>query len=523
MSNFYQYLSVNEQEFYNLLESNNFACNAAGRAFMAEHVQVLRPRPLKAISSYMFKEAEKLGGLEPGQTFEYPNAQGGTSVARVCSLYDLPANMKNTYLYVFSGVMTAPFYGFEILRFYYKRTKQILPFISSGKEGNKGLFKDVFYRDAPHALINKTEYDSYYQIMAQLGDRSWVYQNYTPCEDDDTAGNLVELYEFAKSKGMGEITFVICSGNPFYDKRLLAEWMLQLKDEKFKGKDGITIEAGKMVASDAIDFKIAARDNVAITIHYGECDNKIVTGHPGSRTTSYLVEGNSSDFSKAKKTNHWYTICGIDVIGNKNTRAVAILGNSITDGRGSTTNQQDRWPDVFSRALLANPKTKDVAVLNLGIGGNCILRGGLGPTGASRFTRDIMQQEGVKYIVIFEGINDLGGSRNGEQTANALIEAYKKMIAEAHAKGIKVYGGTITPFKGNNYYTADHEAARKKVNTWIRTSGAFDAVIDFDKIIRDSANPEALQSKFLYENDWLHPNADGYKTMGSSIDLKLFQ
>ncbi len=295
------------------------------------------------------------------------------------------------------------------------------------------------------------------------------------------------------------------------------------KKLKFKGKDGITIEAGKMVASDAIDFKIAARDNVAITIHYGECDNKIVTGHPGSRTTSYLVEGNSSDFSKAKKTNHWYTICGIDVIGNKNTRAVAILGNSITDGRGSTTNQQDRWPDVFSRALLANPKTKDVAVLNLGIGGNCILRGGLGPTGATRFTRDIMQQEGVKYVIIFEGINDLGGSRNGEQTANALIEAYKKMIAEAHAKGIKVYGGTITPFKGNKYHTPDHEAARKKVNTWIRTSGAFDAVIDFDKIIRDPANPEALQSKFLYENDWLHPNADGYKTMGSGIDLKLFQ
>ena len=296
-----------------------------------------------------------------------------------------------------------------------------------------------------------------------------------------------------------------------------------MKSLKFKGKAGVTIEAGKMVASDAIDFKLRNRENVAITIHYGECDNKIVTGHPGSRTTSYLVEGNGSDFSKAKKTNHWYTICGIDVVGNKNTRAVAILGNSITDGRGSTTNMQDRWPDNLSRALLDNAKTKDVAMLNLGIGGNCVLRGGLGPTGSSRFTRDIMQQEGVKYVIIFEGINDLGSCRNGEQTANALIEAYKKMIVEAHAKGIKVYGGTITPFKGNKYHTPDHEAARTKVNTWIRTSGAFDAVIDFDKMIRDSANPEALQSKYLYENDWLHPNAEGYKTMGSSIDLKLFQ
>lgn len=291
----------------------------------------------------------------------------------------------------------------------------------------------------------------------------------------------------------------------------------------FNGQTGITIEPGKMVVSDPIKFKIGPRENVAITIHYGECDNKVVTGHPGSRTTSYLVEGNSTDFSDAKKTDHWYNICGIDVIGNKKTRAVAILGNSITDGRGSTTNHQNRWADNLSRALLANKATKDVAVLNLGIGGNCVLRGGLGPTASKRYERDILQQSGVKYIIIFEGINDLGGSRNGAETAKNLIEAYKKMIAEAHAKGIKVFGGTITPFKGNNYYSPDHEAARSTVNEWIRTSGEFDAVIDFDKIMRDPNNTEALQSRFLFENDWLHPNAEGYKTMGEGIDLKLFE
>lgn len=291
----------------------------------------------------------------------------------------------------------------------------------------------------------------------------------------------------------------------------------------FNGQTGITIEPGKMVVSDPIKFKIGPRENVAITIHYGECDNKVVTGHPGSRTTSYLVEGNSTDFSDAKKTDHWYNICGIDVIGNKKTRAVAILGNSITDGRGSTTNHQNRWADNLSRALLANKATKDVAVLNLGIGGNCVLRGGLGPTASKRYDRDILQQSGVKYIIIFEGINDLGGSRNGAETAKNLIEAYKKMIAEAHAKGIKVFGGTITPFKGNNYYSPDHEAARSTVNEWIRTSGEFDAVIDFDKIMRDPNNTEALQSRFLFENDWLHPNAEGYKTMGEGIDLKLFE
>lgn len=291
----------------------------------------------------------------------------------------------------------------------------------------------------------------------------------------------------------------------------------------FQGKQNITIEPGKMIVSDAIRLKVANRQNLAITIHYGDCDNKLVTGHPGSRTTSYLAEGNTTDFSAAAKTDHWYTICGIDIVGNKKTRAVAILGNSITDGRGSTTNQQNRWADNLSRALLDNSFSKDVAVLNLGIGGNCVLRGGLGPTGSKRYDRDILQQEGVKYIIIFEGINDLGGSRNGEETANGLIEAYRKMIAEAHAKGIKIYGGTITPFKGNNYYTPEHEAARTKVNEWIRNSGEFDAVIDFDLIMRDPHNPEALQSRFLYENDWLHPNADGYKTMGSSIDLNLFR
>lgn len=291
----------------------------------------------------------------------------------------------------------------------------------------------------------------------------------------------------------------------------------------FQGKQNITIEPGKMVVSDAIRLKVANRQNLAITIHYGDCDNKLVTGHPGSRTTSYLAEGNTTDFSAAAKTDHWYTICGIDIVGNKKTRAVAILGNSITDGRGSTTNQQNRWADNLSRALLDNSFSKDVAVLNLGIGGNCVLRGGLGPTGSKRYDRDILQQQGVKYIIIFEGINDLGGSRNGEETANGLIEAYRKMIAEAHAKGIKIYGGTITPFKGNNYYTPEHEAARTKVNEWIRNSGEFDAVIDFDLIMRDPHNPEALQSRFLYENDWLHPNADGYKTMGSSIDLNLFR
>lgn len=291
----------------------------------------------------------------------------------------------------------------------------------------------------------------------------------------------------------------------------------------FNGNKGVTIQAGKMVVSDPISFALPARANVAITIHYGTCSNTVITGHPGSRTTSYIATGNTSNFSSAVRTDHWYNICGIDIVGNKMSRAVAVLGNSITDGRGSTTNNQDRWTDNFSRSLLANADTRYVSVLNLGIGGNCVLGGGLGPTAKSRYDRDILQQAGVKYAIIFIGVNDLGYAADGKATADGLIAEYKTMISKARALGLKVYGATITPFKNGGYYTADHELGRSLVNNWIRTSGEFDAVIDFDKIVRDPSDKEALNSAFLFQNDWLHPNAAGYKLMGESVDINLFK
>lgn len=231
MKKYYDCLNVSEAEFKELLKSNDYKCNAAGRAFMAERVNVLKPRRIQW-SAALFKAAEELGGLKPGETFEYKNAQGGTSTARVVDLYDLPTDMVNPYPYCFSGIIHAPLYAFEALRFFAKKTGQVLPFISSGKEGNKGLFKDLFYRDED-ALIRDTEYDSYYRIMDQLGDHDWVYENYTTCDDNDTEGNLVELYQFAKAKGLDEVTFVMVSGNPYYDARLLAEWMYQLQQPKF--------------------------------------------------------------------------------------------------------------------------------------------------------------------------------------------------------------------------------------------------------------------------------------------------
>ncbi|MBO7045151.1 MAG: SGNH/GDSL hydrolase family protein [Prevotella sp.] len=290
----------------------------------------------------------------------------------------------------------------------------------------------------------------------------------------------------------------------------------------FDGKASVEIPAGGKVVSDPVNFRLRDRENVAITIHYGSASSTSVSGHPGSRTTSYLKAGNTTDFSDAIKTDHWYNILALEVEAPKKAGAVAILGNSITDGRGSTTNHQNRWADVLSRRLLGNKATRQVGVLNMGIGGNCVLGGGLGPAAVNRYQRDLFGQEGVKWIILFEAVNDLGYARNGEQTAQRIIEVYKQIIREAHQKGIRVFGATITPFKGNNYYSESHEKGRQTLNQWIRTTKMLDGVIDFDQAVRNPQDTEAMQQQFLFENDWLHLNAKGYETMGNCIDLNLF-
>jgi len=291
----------------------------------------------------------------------------------------------------------------------------------------------------------------------------------------------------------------------------------------FNGSKSVTIQPGELVTSDPVKFPMGTRQNVAITMHLGQASSTSVTGHPGSRTDSYLIEGQGSDFTNAVKTAHWYIINAIEIQAEKKARAIVVLGNSITDGRGSTTNEQNRWTDNLSRRLLANKKTSRVSVLNMGLGGNCILNGGLGPTGKSRYPRDLFQQEGVKYIILFEGVNDLGGYGDAISKANQIQEVYKQIIAEAHERGIKVYGAPVMQFKGNNYYNENHEAGRQQLNQWIRTSGYFDGVIDFDAAMGNPADPAQLNPKYLFENDYLHPNAEGYVQMGNCIDLKLFE
>jgi lysophospholipase L1-like esterase len=293
---------------------------------------------------------------------------------------------------------------------------------------------------------------------------------------------------------------------------------------KFSGEDGVTIKPGAAVFSDPFQFALKPLSNLTITIYFGDTSPD-VTGHPGSRTTSYILPGNevsSRDFAGAAKTDHWYIINSVNVKASDSAAAVVVLGNSITDGRGSGTNKQNRWPDELARRFHANTDTRKVAVLNQGIGGNCILRDCLGPSALSRFDRDILKQKGVRWLIILEGINDIGGSKDPEKVANGLIDAYKQMINSAHAEGIKVYGATILPFGDSFYDSEDHQLAWKTVNEWIRNSGKFDAVIDLDAELRDPDNPLHLLPA-ADSGDHLHPSEKGHHLMAEAVDLDLFK
>ncbi|OOV20417.1 SGNH/GDSL hydrolase family protein [Flavobacterium sp. LM4] len=299
------------------------------------------------------------------------------------------------------------------------------------------------------------------------------------------------------------------------------------KTVSFNGNPGITMNPEQEIFSDAFAFDLQPGQLLAITIHYGATSQK-TSGHPGSRTTSYILQGDNltnADFSGAIKTDHWYSIMGVDVIADKSSANIVCLGNSITDGRSSGTNKQNRWTDILSTRLLANKKTEHIGVLNLGIGGNCVTKGGLGPTALNRFDRDVLSQKGTKWLILLEGVNDIGGIKNPEDAqakAQELIEAYKVMINKAHARGIKVYGCTILPF-AKSFYDAPHrQEARDIVNTWIRSSKAFDAVIDFDKAMASEIDSKTILSN-MHDGDFLHPNESGYLRMGEAVDLDLFK
>jgi lysophospholipase L1-like esterase len=286
----------------------------------------------------------------------------------------------------------------------------------------------------------------------------------------------------------------------------------------FHGKPSTTVPAGAQVVSDPLPFPVRAGENTTVTAYlaHGQATTSI-TSHPGSRTTSYLVAGDqvsAAELPGATPVDHWYFLSGIEVLSPAS--AVAVIGDSLSDGRGSTTNGNDRWPDVLAARLPA------AAVVNEAAGGNRVLQDGLGPNVLARLDRDLLAQSGVEWAIVFEGVNDIGTAAPAAaaEAAAALIDAYDQIITRAHAQDIRVYGATITPFGGNTAYdTPEREAARQQVNTWIR--GHFDAVLDFDGVARDPAAPGRLLPAYDV-GDHLHLNPAGYRALGSSVPLGLF-
>ena len=302
----------------------------------------------------------------------------------------------------------------------------------------------------------------------------------------------------------------------------------------FSGQNDVTIPPGAEMVSDPIQFPVEALGSVAITYHLDNPPSR-ETSHPGSRATTYYVHGDlvsAADLPDAKKIEHWYQVTGIDVIDNASRAGTVVaLGDSITDGHAATTNGNDRWTDAFAANLQSSPATRDIAVSNRGTGGNHILTDGLGPNALARFDRDVLAPSGVKWVIVFEAVNDLGGlSIRGDAPAAAhaamvanIEEAYAQMIVRAHAHGIRVFGATITPYGGSGYYHPfpSNEADRQAINAWIRAAGHFDGVVDFDAVVRDPQHPDQLLPAFDC-GDHLNPNPAGYKAMGEAVPLSLF-
>jgi lysophospholipase L1-like esterase len=302
---------------------------------------------------------------------------------------------------------------------------------------------------------------------------------------------------------------------------------------RFSGRPYVTIPAGADYISDPIRFEVAPMSDLAITLHL-DSPPAGETGHPGSRATSYVAHGDlvaAADLPSATRVEHWYFVAGVDVAAAPGSTAVVALGDSITDGHASTTNGNDRWPDDLAKRLQEGATTRSVAVLNQGIGGNRLLLDGIGPNALARVPSDVLAQAGVRYVVVLEGINDIGMfGRAGEHSpaeheafVQDMIGAYRQIVARAHTHGIEAIGGTLTPFVGNGFYHpgAAGEADRAAVNRWIRTPGNFDAVVDFDEAVRDPAHPDRLLPGYD-SGDHLHPSPAGYREMAAAIPLSLF-
>ncbi|KUJ21346.1 extracellular GDSL-like lipase/acylhydrolase [Mollisia scopiformis] len=308
----------------------------------------------------------------------------------------------------------------------------------------------------------------------------------------------------------------------------------------FSGSKNYTIPNGALVVSDPIPMTVAPQSNLAVSIYLEDGQlsaTNAITSHPGSRTTSWMSMGNQVSKQNitdetTESVQHWYFVSAVEVWRERSARGFVIVGDSITDGRGSDTDENDRWPDLVLARMQRNPDTSDIAVLNQAAGGNRILYDGLGPNALGRINRDVLSQSGIAYAMIFEGVNDIGTAATDavsqKNVGDRIIAAYKQIVERVHAHGIPMFATTITPFSAPGYNVTaevysdpEREATRQRVNSFIRYSGTFDKVIDFDAILRNDSLPYLIQAD-LQGGDWLHPNAAGYQKISQAFPLDIF-
>jgi lysophospholipase L1-like esterase len=297
----------------------------------------------------------------------------------------------------------------------------------------------------------------------------------------------------------------------------------------FNGHASVTIPPGALVVSDSTGVKLPPLSDVAVSIVVPVQPIQQVTHHSFADQTSFSAPGNvvgAKSLDSPTEITNWPFLKGIDVRASGDSAAIVAFGDSITDGARSTPDTNQRWPDVLARRLQADKKTRNLGVLNEGIGGNRILHDNTGPNALARFDRDVLAQASVKYLVILESINDIGHAMDPAKpydvvSADDLIAGFSQLATRAHTHGIKVYGATLTPYVGAKYSSPGGEQMRQAINNWIRTTNVLDGFVDFDKATQDPANP-AVFSSTADGGDHLHPGDAGYKAMGESIDLKLF-
>jgi lysophospholipase L1-like esterase len=303
----------------------------------------------------------------------------------------------------------------------------------------------------------------------------------------------------------------------------------------FGGSPSTTIPPGALVVSDPVELEVPALANVAVSLYFPG-PVSATTEHSLAVQTSYISP--AGNFAAAgllppgtSTTTSWYFLNGIEVEPRSpHPAAIVTLGDSITDGYASTVDANHRWPNFLAARLQERKNTSDLAVVDQGISGNRILHDLVGPNALARLDRDVLAQSGVRWVIVLESINDIGipgafGLSSQEVTAAQIIEGHRQLVERAHARGLAIYGGTLTAFEGTifpGYFTPAGEAKRQAVNHWIRTSGAYDAVIDFDKATRDPAHPARLLPAYD-SGDHLHPNDVGYEAMARAVDLSLFR